>query len=356
MFIHFSEKAEECLKWVQKNHDKPEVDYTQRHEDLGKEIERIEVIQKVYVEKKTKKDLKSLLATARDFMMNNDHEKALENYKLAFRIALKKKNVESAVFCALKISEVCCTGAKMMIKISKKKNSVEKAFEFFLFGTHQLIYALHKTKEQFEDTLVDKLYEMKSFLTDTFPAVTNKYDYFDYINLFVRSCYHSFDIRTTSERYRAMVSSMLRLLLNEAIIMVEDVPNCVMVKTEVTNLLRKIEEPIENLAFIEKCEIEISNDTLSAEEYKECFEKTEGVAKSINTLNESRQLFTSLDTKLEDLTENDVSIALNLLDDLENIKKYTIDHIKILCQIQLLEGNIFLKLILDDDAAKQCYR
>ena len=48
--------------------------------------------------------------------------------------------------------------------------------------------------------------------------------------------------------------------------------------------------------------------------------------------------------------------AILVLDTLSEIKKDTVDSLKVLCRIKLLEGKIFQDVLASDDSARLCFK
>ena len=59
---------------------------------------------------------------------------------------------------------------------------------------------------------------------------------------------------------------------------------------------------------------------------------------------------------MKNVIKNIFSKALDIIDQLHELERYTTDSLKVSCKMKLLEGKIFQEILTSEENARKCYK
>merc|ERR1719188_116965 len=234
--------------------------------------------------------------------------------------------------------------------------------KYLLRGAQWLVLGLMSFRcNDRADEMIEELSNIKKLLFEKIAPKKSCLESLEYLSQFL-FLFHHFDVRCCGEKLRKLMSNSYRDFLNTATLYLEHkVDSCIQgsmiqEKKETLSHLQGLSEPIERLSFIDDLQVESSTNEITAEEFRKFVEISRGTALALHVLHESNVNFSKIkvDTNLE--TDSKVESALYLLDNINDVKKYTKDSLKIFCKLKLLEGKILKVLLSNDELAKDCFR
>ena len=363
-------KIDNCLEWIRENPGASQKIYEEKHKALKKHISGHDNIKKSRAEcREEQLGLQECHKIAnRNFDCKN-YIGAFEWFLRCYHIASAKKNETVMKLAILKIGKALTSYAEQESSsyshISGSSSSSSRVLDiekYLLRGAQWLVFGLMSFRcNDRADEMIEELSNIKKLLFEKIAPKKSCLESLEYLSQFL-FLFHHFDVRCCGEKLRKLMSNSYRDFLNTATLYLEHkVDSCIQgsmiqEKKETLSHLQGLSEPIERLSFIDDLQVESSTNEITAEEFRKFVEISRGTALALHVLHESNINFSKIkvDTNLE--TDSKVESALYLLDNINDVKKYTKDSLKIFCKLKLLEGKILKVLLSNDELAKDCFR